>query len=91
MAGRVGATVTVTNTGTAPTTNGWRVTWNFTAGQVITNLWQATYTQSGNAVTVLNPSGYNAVVNPGQSVTFGFNANSGTSNPVASPVTCAVR
>jgi endoglucanase len=87
--GAFGAEVKVTNTGATPTSNGWRVNWNFTAGQVITNLWQATYTQSGGAVAVTNPSGYNTVISPGQSVTFGFNANWSSSNPSPSPITCA--
>jgi len=88
--GGFGAEVRVTNTGTAPTSNGWRVVWTFTAGQRVTNLWQAVYTVSGNTYTVTNPPDYNKVIPPGQSVTFGFNASWTNSNPIPSPITCTV-
>jgi endoglucanase len=72
------AQVVVTNTGTA-TINGWKVVWTFPGDQKITNLWNATYTQSGEQVTVTNPS-YNATLAPGASVTIGFTGSYSASN-----------
>jgi endoglucanase len=68
-----GATVSVTikNNGAAAL-NGWTLAWNFAGNQTITNMWNATYTQSGAAVTVKNVS-YNSVIPAKESVTFGFN------------------
>jgi xyloglucan-specific exo-beta-1,4-glucanase len=79
--------VTVTNSGTTAT-KAWTVGWNFTAGQTITQSWGGAATQSGAAVTVKD-AGYNAVLAPGATTTFGFLGNlPSTSNPVPSPVTC---
>ena len=51
------ANVAVTNLGDA--INGWNLTWSFTAGQTIAQLWNGSVTQSGAQVTVTNVS-YNA-------------------------------
>ncbi|HEX6686097.1 MAG TPA: cellulase family glycosylhydrolase [Candidatus Limnocylindrales bacterium] len=88
--GGFGAEVRVTNTGTTPTSNGWRVNWTFTAGQTITQLWQGVLTVNGSNITVTNPPDFNKVINPGQSVTFGFNGTWINSNPVPNPITCTV-
>jgi hypothetical protein len=68
-----GATVSITikNNGAAAI-NGWTLAWNFTGNQTITNIWNATYTQNGTAVTAQNVS-YNSVIPANGSVTFGFN------------------
>ncbi len=76
--GGFGANVAITNLGDA--INGWRLTWNFTAGQTITQIWNATATQSGGAVTATNMS-YNATIGTGATVTFGFNGAWNGSNP----------
>ncbi|WP_433825087.1 cellulose binding domain-containing protein [Actinoplanes sp. CA-015351] len=84
--------VIVKNNGTAATT-GWTVTWAYTGGQVVTQSWGGTATQSGTAVTVVN-AGYNGALSSGASTTFGFlgsnpsTTNPGTTNPVPSPVAC---
>jgi endoglucanase len=79
--------VTVKNTGAAATKS-WTVGWTFTGGQTITQSWGGTVTQSGTAVTVKD-AGYNAVLAPGATTTFGFLGNlPSTGNPVPSPVTC---
>lgn len=64
------ASVTVTNTGTAAVT-GWRLGWSFTAGEKISSLWSADYTQSGAAVTVTAPS-WSTSIPPGGNAVFGF-------------------
>ena len=45
--------------------------WTFPGDQKITQLWNGSYTQSGEAVRVTNAS-YNAAIAPGGSVTVGF-------------------
>jgi endoglucanase len=72
------AQLVVTNTG-GGTINGWQVVWTFPGDQKITNLWNATFTQSGEQVTVTNPS-YNTSLAPGASVTIGFTGSFTNSN-----------
>ncbi|MCX7680582.1 MAG: cellulose-binding domain-containing protein, partial [Anaerolineae bacterium] len=75
-----GATVNVTirNNGTTAI-NGWTLAWTFPGNQQITNMWNATYTQSGASVTARNMD-YNAAIPAnGGTVGFGFNLSySGT-------------
>ena len=51
--------------------NGWTLAWTFPGDQKITQLWNGSYTQSGEAVRVTNAS-YNAAIAPGGTVTVGF-------------------
>jgi hypothetical protein len=63
------ATVTVTNTGTAPI-NGWSTEFRFPTGQVIQDSWNARFTQSGPNVTMSVASGnWQGNLAPGQSAT----------------------
>ncbi|HEX6686437.1 MAG TPA: non-reducing end alpha-L-arabinofuranosidase family hydrolase [Candidatus Limnocylindrales bacterium] len=59
----------------------WQLTWSFTAGQTITQLWSGTYTQSGAQVTVRNAT-WNGNIATGGQISFGFNATWNGSNPV---------
>ncbi|GIH65345.1 non-reducing end alpha-L-arabinofuranosidase family hydrolase [Microbispora siamensis] len=77
--GGFSANVVVDNLGDA--VNGWQLSWTFGAGQQITQIWNATHTQSGSSVTATNV-GYNATIPSGGSVTFGFNGSWNGSNPV---------
>jgi cellulose binding protein with CBM2 domain len=61
---------TVANSGTVPT-NGWNVTWSWPGPQTITQIWNATQTQSGAAVTTANVS-YDGSIPAGGSTTFGL-------------------
>jgi predicted alpha/beta-hydrolase family hydrolase len=72
--GGFGATVTVTNLGSA--VNGWRVAWTFSGNERITQTWSGTHTQSGAQVSVTNAS-WNGAIATGASTSFGFNATSG--------------
>lgn len=58
--------INITNTGSS-TINGWSLQFSFANGQTITQIWNASYTQSGSNVTVTNLS-YNGTIAPGQSV-----------------------
>jgi Glycosyl hydrolase family 12/Cellulose binding domain len=62
--------VTVTNTGSSPV-DGWTLSWTFPGDQKLNDLWNGSYTQSGEQVTVTNES-YNGTIAPGGSVTVGF-------------------
>jgi lysophospholipase L1-like esterase len=78
--GGFGAGVDITNLGDAVTS--WKLTWSFTAGQTVGQLWNGTVTQSGANVTVANAT-WNGSLGTGATTSFGFNGtNSGTSNPV---------
>ncbi len=75
-----GATVNVTiRNNSTSAINGWTLTWTFPGTQQITQMWSATYTQSGASVSAKNVS-YNATIPAnGGSVSFGFNMSySGT-------------
>ena len=73
------AQVTLTNTGEAPI-EGWTLSWSFTGDQVIEHAWNAELTQVGATVTAQHVS-WNRTVQPGRSVTFGFNGTSSLANP----------
>jgi cellulase/cellobiase CelA1 len=64
------ATVTVTNTGTAPV-NGWSVGFTFPGDQTVISGWNAAITQSGSTVTAANLA-YNRVLNPSAATSFGI-------------------
>jgi chitin-binding protein len=85
--------VTFRNTGTT-TVNGWTLAWTFPNGQVITQLWNATPTQTGANVSATNLS-WNATIAPNGTANMGFLANwSGTNAKPTSftlnGVACAV-
>jgi xyloglucan-specific exo-beta-1,4-glucanase len=69
--GGFSANVTINNRGTS-TINGWTVQFTFPGDQTITTLWNGSYTQSGQQVTVTNAS-WNSSIPPGSNVYLGFN------------------
>ncbi|MEV1111512.1 arabinofuranosidase catalytic domain-containing protein [Micromonospora sp. NPDC049751] len=73
-----GANVTITNVGDA--INGWRLNWNFAAGQTVTQLWNGSFTQAGAQVSVTNAA-YNGSIGTNGSTSFGFNGSWTGSNP----------
>lgn len=77
--GGFSANVSVTNLGDP--INGWTLRWSYTAGQTVTQAWNASVTQSGTAVTATNVS-YNAAIPTNGNASFGFNGSwNGSSNP----------
>jgi hypothetical protein len=72
------ATVTVTNTGTAPV-SGWTVGFTFAGDQVIVGAWNAAVTQAGPTVTAAALA-YNRVLNPGAATSFGIRGTWHTSD-----------
>ncbi|MDT0346180.1 cellulose-binding domain-containing protein [Streptomyces litchfieldiae] len=84
--GGFGAAVTVTNLG-APVTS-WSLEWSYSAGQTVSQAWNAEVSQSGARVTARN-AGHNGALATGASASFGFNGTwNNSSNPV--PATFAV-
>ncbi len=80
------AQVVLTNTGTTPISP-WTLTWTFPGDQKISQLWNASYTQSGERVTATAES-YNSTIAPSGSVTVGFTGTFTSSD--ASPTSFAV-
>jgi cellulase/cellobiase CelA1 len=76
----------LTNTGSGAISP-WTLTWTFGGDQKISQLWSASFTQSGEAVTAVSES-YNATIAPGGSVTIGFTGTYTSSN--AAPASFAV-
>ena len=78
--GGFGTSVTVTNLGDPVT--GWSLTFAFPdAGQKVVQGWNATWSQSGTAVTAGN-AGWNGSVTTGGTVSLGFNGSFTGANPV---------
>ncbi|GAB3826779.1 cellulose-binding domain-containing protein [Dactylosporangium cerinum] len=75
----------VANPGTTPVT-GWRVGWNWSGGQQVSQGWNSVLTQSGSAVTAVNAA-WNGTVPGGGSTTLGFLANGAVPSP-APQLTC---
>ncbi|WP_239091044.1 glycoside hydrolase family 9 protein [Asanoa iriomotensis] len=77
----------ITNTGSAPV-NGWTARFAFTGDQRLREAWMAQASQAGAVLTARNES-YNARLQPGASVMFGFNATQSSSyaNPAPGLVT----
>jgi hypothetical protein len=67
------ASVTVTNTGTAPITS-WTVTGGFPGSQTVATSWNAMVTQSGSQLTATNAS-FNGTVPAGGSTNWGLTVN----------------
>ena len=79
-AGGFQAQIVVTNTGSSAISP-WTLTWTFPGDQQISQLWNATFTQSGEQVTATAES-YNATIAPSGTVTIGFTGTF-TSNDTA--------
>ncbi len=78
--------VVVTNTGSG-TLNGWTVAWTFPGGQQISDLWNGSYAQSGETVTVGNAS-YDGTLAPGATATIGFTGTYTGGNNAPPGVSC---
>ncbi len=76
----------ITNTGSTAI-NGWTLKWSFANGQVITQIWGGTPTQSGAAVTVVNASYTAQLAANGGSQDVGFLANWTSANAVPTSFT----
>ncbi len=81
-----GFTAAVTISCEGESLSGWSVSWDYTAGQQVTNAWNATCTQTSARVTCTNAT-YNGNVPDGGSVTFGFNGTWTGSNPAPATLT----
>lgn len=77
----------VTNTRTTATSS-WKVTFTFANGQVISQIWGGTLTQSGANVTITNVS-YNGTLAAGTSTTAGFLASWNNTTNAIPTVSCS--
>jgi len=67
--------VTITNNASTAVT-GWTLTWTWpSSGEVITQMWGASYTQTGSAVSAANASYDPTIGSGGGTVTFGLLAS----------------
>jgi Glycosyl hydrolase family 12/Cellulose binding domain len=78
--------VVVTSTGSG-TLNGWTLSWTFPGDQKINDLWNGSYAQSGESVTVTSLS-YDATLAPGATATVGFTGTFTSSDTSPSSVSC---
>ncbi len=85
-AGGFQAQVAVTNDGNS-SASGWTVSWTFPGDQRINQLWNGSYAQSGESVTV-NSQSYNGAIAAGGSTTFGFTGTYTASDTAPSGLTC---
>jgi sugar lactone lactonase YvrE len=75
-----GTNISIKNTGSTPI-NSWTLMWTWAGNQVITQSWNANYTQNGQHATLTSMS-YNQKINPNASATgIGFNASYSGTNP----------
>ncbi|GIH29292.1 hypothetical protein Aph01nite_76020 [Acrocarpospora phusangensis] len=79
--GGFGADISITNLGDP--LSSWQLRWSFTAGQTVTQGWNAGYSQSGSTVTATN-AGYNGSLATNAGTAIGFNGTWSGSNPVPS-------
>ncbi|MCW6006470.1 family 43 glycosylhydrolase [Micromonospora sp. CPCC 205371] len=82
--GGFGANVAVTNLGDPVTS--WSLVWSFGAGQSVTQMWNATHTQSGAQVTARNAA-HNGSIATNATASFGFNGAWSGSNPIPAAFT----
>lgn len=73
-----GASVAIRNAGAEPIDD-WQLTWSFPDGQQISQLWNGTYSQNGDSVTVRGVD-WNRTVSANGSVEFGFNGTKSGAN-----------
>jgi hypothetical protein len=66
--------VTIRNNGSSAI-NGWTLTWTFPGNQRIGNMWNGTYTQTGQSVSARNMSYNNIIGANGGTQNFGFGAS----------------
>jgi hypothetical protein len=78
--------VIITNNSTSPL-NGWSAAWTFLGDQKISTLWNGSYAQSGETVSVSNEP-YNATIAPNGTVTVGFTGTYSSSDSSPASVSC---
>jgi cellulase/cellobiase CelA1 len=79
--GGFGGTITMTNR-SAAAINGWTLTFSWpAAGEAVGSGWNGTWTQSGQAVTVVNASWNGTIAANGGTVSLGFNGTDTGQDP----------
>lgn len=80
--------VRLTNNGDPVTS--WTLTWTYPAGQQLTQSWNGTFEQSGDAVTITNAT-WNGSTTTGDSVEVPFPGTSDGDNPVPTDLATTIR
>jgi hypothetical protein len=80
------AQVVVTNNG-GSATSGWKLNWTYPGDQKINNLWNGSYTQSGEQISVTNAA-YNGTIAVGQTTMTGFTGTFVNSDAAPTSVSC---
>lgn len=80
--------ISINNNGTSPI-NGWEVAWSYSDGSAVTSGWNSTLSGSGSGPYTASNLGWNGIIQPGESVSFGFQGTHSGSTSVVS-VTGAV-
>jgi len=63
--------------------NGWEVGWTYDDGSVVTNTWNVVFNGTGSGPYTASSLSWNALIQPGQTVSFGFQGNhTGNTIPV---------
>ena len=78
----------VTVTAGSSALSNWNVAWTFPGDQKISNMWNASYSQSGESVTAGNAS-YNGTLAAGASTTFGFTGTYTSNNTAPASLSCS--
>ena len=65
--------------------NGWQVSWTFTDGSSVANLWNANLVGSGSGPYSASNLAWNGSIAPGGSIDFGFVGTKGVSGPAPTP------
>jgi len=79
------AAVAITNLSDSPLSP-WSLNWTFRARQQVTQGWNGTYSQNGSQVSV-TPASWNGTIDPGATLSTGFNGSFSRSNPVPTSFT----
>ncbi|MEN8905058.1 MAG: cellulase family glycosylhydrolase [Clostridiales bacterium] len=80
-----GATVSIViNNNTSTIIENWTLTWDFIEDQLISNIWNASYIQSGTYVEVANEPYNGNITSNGGTVSFGFNITYSNTNTIPS-------
>jgi len=62
---------------TAETIYGWEISWSYSDGSTVDQLWNANHSESNGTITASNV-GWNATIEPGQTMSFGYIGSGGS-------------
>ncbi len=76
------AEISITNNGSTAI-DGWTVNWSYTDGSAVTSAWNSVFSGTGAGPYTASNLDWNRIIQPGQSVSFGFQgSHTGMTSPV---------